>query len=208
MAYDESILRHTWLFALPDGEVANMSCHWGTPGGFVGLSDDEVDMLAVKAQDFWTAVKSSWADNTSFLGSRVSLIGVGGNVVETQERIATAVPGTSASQNLPTEVALVMSLKTQSASRSGRGRMYLPAPCRDALTDAGRVTSGVADGVAAAAQAYLNGDNTTGLYSVVASFVHGDIRQVLSVNVGDVYDVQRRRRNRIAEVRYSYDVTP
>jgi hypothetical protein len=112
------------------------------------------------------------------------------------------VPGTkSAYKNLPTEVAVVVSLRTGLVSRRGRGRNYLPAPAVSEVADRGRLDHTRRDSMAAAYAAML-ADVVSGAttYSpAVVSTVGQELNNVVQIRLGDVFDVQRRRRDDLSE---------
>lgn len=199
MPFPRSFLRHTLMWTLPGGEVANTTCAWAEDSAIVSLDDLSVDMLASKGTALWADIKPAYAPQILYIGSRVQWIASDGHVVETAERVITGVAGTGGGNQLPQEVAVVASLRTALASRRGRGRMYLPAPAYGALTSASRLDTTIRDDIAQAMSTYLDTDVTTGLFSCVASATGTLLSTVLEVRVGDVFDSQRRRRDSLIE---------
>lgn len=202
-AYPRSFLRHTLLFSLPGGEVASTSCHWdNSGGGIIGTPTDAADALQQKAVALWGGIKTGYTGEVKFLGSRIATVAVDGKVVETLERAITPSPGTGGGSCLPTEVAVVASLKSATYSRSGRGRMYLPPPTTGVVTGQGRVDNNMLGSIVVAMDIYLTKMTiaTSDYFSVVASKTQGMLRPVVEVKVGDVFDAQRRRRDALIEV--------
>lgn len=201
MVFPRSFVRHTLMWALPDGEEANCRIHWALNDPIIGIDDTDMAAFAARGEAYWTALKSDYVNVTSYVGSRLQLVGTNGKVVETLESLITPVPGTRTDANLPTEVAVVVSLRTGTASRSGRGRIYLPAPSTWNVDLDGRYNHSSRDTLATDSVAYLQpltvGSNTYEPY--VVSTTEQALRQITSVRVGDVFDVQRRRRNQLAE---------
>jgi hypothetical protein len=124
------------------------------------------------------------------------------------------IPGTEPNI-LPLENATVLSFTTYRNNPKGRGRIYLPAVNLGAMAAAGRYQPTYCQDLATAGSELLGALAVesvapTGLHArpVVTGpsdwTAYSVIRQV---NVGDVSDVQRRRRNRLMEVRYPSDVT-
>lgn len=106
----------------------------------------------------------------------------------------------------PPQVAVVASLRTGLPGRNRRGRMYLPC-LGVAIGGGGLIPTATAGGIAEAAAELLTGINTVvagefGAESrvVVASNTGiGLLTPVTSVQVGNVFDTQRRRRSDFTE---------
>lgn len=110
--------------------------------------------------------------------------------------------GTAAGNALPGDVALVVSLRTALANRSGRGRFYLPQPAASTLTATGKLSPAAQTTLAdAAAAAWTVANNT--LNPVVYSRTRRTAQAINTFNVGDLFDTQRRRENAITQVRTS-----
>lgn len=200
MAFDNAFLRHTWLWNLADGEVASTRIHWMSETPLIAIGDVGED-LATRAATFWENMKSIYAPATEFIGGRVQLIGENGLVAETQEWIDTPSPGTASAPSLPTEVAITISLRSALVSKRGRGRSYMPCTANNQLTAAGRFFHPNRDTMAAEFAAY-GAPITVGLAEFnpcVASYTAQQLNQVVQIRVGDVFDVQRRRRDELAE---------
>jgi len=108
------------------------------------------------------------------------------------------------SSSLPTEVAMAVSLITGRAGRTGRGRFYLGGLGAGLLTPQGRFQAAETAAVGTAFAGFANGIRQPGLdfqgcRLVVLSRTANINSDVLEVRVGDVPDVQRRRRNRLRE---------
>lgn len=116
-----------------------------------------------------------------------------------------ALVGTDAADPLPPQTALVVSLKTAIRTRAGRGRMYLPPFGTDQI-DAGRVPAATVTAVKNAAAALVNDLQATGYTPVIYHRGPHTTDVINQVIVGDVYDTQRRRRNKLVEARSSVGV--
>lgn len=110
--------------------------------------------------------------------------------------------GTSASAGLPLQCAPVVSLRTLDASRKGRGRFYAPSPAVDAQGE-GRLTTTARGNLADAAEALFNGLQAAGLTPVLYGGAGATPINLTTLDVGDVIDTQRRRRNKLVESRTS-----
>lgn len=201
MPYSRSFLRHQLRWLLPGGELATCNVAWALDSSIVSVSDAEVDALADKGVAYWGDLAGSYSDEMSYAGSNVYWVGVDGHIVETFERAVTPIPGDVGAHMLPHEVAIAVTLRTASASRSGRGRFYLPPVATGAVTTGGRLDASARPAIAGFSATYLSEDTGTGLFSVVASGTTGALRPVTECQVGDVFDSQRRRRDQLVEVR-------
>jgi hypothetical protein len=118
--------------------------------------------------------------------------------------------GSSVTAAQPSYVALTVSLRTTLADPCGRGRFYLPSPGLALGADL-RLTTQDQTNHTARAQAFLNGLNAFAANNAMlgkvcvasgGSTVKGIApanREVISVHVGRVPDVIRRRRNQLVE---------
>lgn len=110
--------------------------------------------------------------------------------------------GTSTAESLPFQCAPVVSLRSALATRAGRGRFYAPSLAVDQVND-GRMILAARDSLADSAAAMLSSLNDAGLAPVLYSRTTHNTQQILRLDVGDVIDTQRRRRNKLIEVRTS-----
>lgn len=119
-------------------------------------------------------------------------------------RIVTAFahPGTSASASLPPQLSVVGSMRTALATRAGRGRFYLP-PMAANVNSAGRVDGTVLTHIVNTLQDFLQSMATSLYPPVIYHRASKTYTDVVSVDVGDVFDTQRRRRNKLIETRTS-----
>lgn len=103
--------------------------------------------------------------------------------------------GSGGGTGLPPDCATVVSLRTETFTRSGRGRFYLP-PFSSGQLENGRwyanVTAGLLSCLQGAYAAYLEGPGSTGAV-VVWSRVNHTTYPVTSLAVGNHVDTQRRR---------------
>jgi hypothetical protein len=110
--------------------------------------------------------------------------------------------GTGSGAALPPQTAICVSLRTGLPTRAGRGRFFLPAPIV-AESSVGRINA-TAQGQIVAAVAGMMGVLTDALFPAVV--YHAQFRTtdaVTSIDVGDVFDTIRRRRDKLIEVRMS-----
>lgn len=113
--------------------------------------------------------------------------------------------GTASGNALPQEVAVVASLRTATPGPKGRGRMYLPPLSVSKCTVVGRVDAAAQANLSATVAAALGELNTGGFDPILFTPNQSD-RPITSVDVGDVFDAQRRRRDKLVETRISTPV--
>lgn len=115
----------------------------------------------------------------------------------------TAIAGTATGPSQPAEVALVVSLRTALANRTGRGRFYLPQPSVEALDDDGTLLAAAQTAIVDALESAWAAANGAGESPVVYSRTAKATREITSFDVGDVFDIQTRRQNSLTQQRVS-----
>lgn len=110
--------------------------------------------------------------------------------------------GTSAAACLPFQVSPVVSLRTAQANRGGRGRFYAPSPAVDTQAG-GRMTTASQTNLADSAAAMMSALTGAALTPVLLNRTSMATTPLTSLDVGDVLDTQRRRRNKLIEARTS-----
>jgi hypothetical protein len=111
--------------------------------------------------------------------------------------------GSGAVSALPPGVAIAVTLRTILPGPTGRGRFYLPPPLSSAAGATGRLTPAAMTTVAGAlANAFTN---LAGLASPVGAAVYSiknrSAQPCSRGDVGDVFDSQRSRRDKLVEAR-------
>lgn len=210
MTYTRVIIRGT----LPDGEV------WSTSIAAInGIASNSqttqsewnaaainVSQVAVPA-----TVRSLWSSAVALTGVRLEKRTDQGVLLQVAEAaLTTPVPGTG-TPTKPFQMSLVLSLLTDSPTRSGRGRMYFPAlgaiiqatSLRVAQSQCEAYLAGLSEYVAGAVAAMGTGSGQMTPSSAVHSTKEAANRLVTRWEVGDLLDVQRRRRDKAVENRYS-----
>lgn len=203
MAFPRYFLRQTLLWNLADGEVASCSVAWdGLDGAPTEVPEDLNTALDAKADTFWTDCKIQFGPNTKYVGNRVALISPAGLTVHTIDNSSAPDAGTNGADTLPTEVAVCISLISAVYARSGRGRIFLPPTSTATVSASGRLAEGARDDIADAAEDYFF-PATVGSVTLVPAIASKStqlLREVKVIRVGDVFDVQRRRRDALTEV--------
>ena len=117
----------------------------------------------------------------------------------TRVEVVLALTGVAAGEMLPYQCATVISLLTDSATRHGRGRFYLP-PLATGTVDGGLISAATITSLDTAWTAFFDSLNTDGLNPVVRNRTGHISTPVTGARVGNVFDTQRRRRNKLVEV--------
>lgn len=120
----------------------------------------------------------------------------------TRQDAASVTTGTATGSSLPADVALVVSLRSATANRKGRGRFYLPSFAVSEVDTDGNV-SGAAVATLLAALTFA----WTGYSSVGAPTLYSrtdkQLRPITTFDVGNRWDTQRRRDDIASEARSS-----
>lgn len=111
--------------------------------------------------------------------------------------------GLSASNTLPSDCSVVVSLRTTTPTRSGRGRFYLPPVTVADVTATGRVLADLVTDLSASLTAAWTGYNSASDRPVVYSRKQRLTRNIASFNIGDLFDTQRGREGNLVETRTS-----
>lgn len=112
-----------------------------------------------------------------------------------------ATPGTATTQELPEQMAMVFSLSSALATKSGRGRMFLPAPVAAALTPntGGNMLQANVTTLATAATVWFNGLASDGIQPLIltrratASQAAFSTRNVTTRRIDNELHIQKRR---------------
>lgn len=191
------LIRAAMIFHSPvaDANEIVTTCHVNLTGGSVP-DNSIVDDVAGKLEDWWSVgIGGGGALKANFSGT-VKLIKVVAQALQPgppalPREIASNVVGTSAEVAGAPQESIVLSLRTETAGRSYRGRMYLP-PIPDSAVDAANSAEGMRDSM----DGVDGGLGELAVYSRVLDVA----TRVTSIRVGNRIDIQRRRK--IREVSY------
>lgn len=189
---------------LEGGEVFNFTVHFSAVTG----------QAASMAGDLADAVTLLWSGTNSPAGNITALypstIGVDGVVVDelspatgvnvSQGVTALSLVGTGTGEALPPQNAIVVSLRTDTPTRAGRGRFYLPSPVVSTVLTQ-RLDSTAQGDILNGALAMLNHMKGLGWSPAIYHRRTLNNTLVVGIDVGDVFDNQRRRRNKLVETR-------
>lgn len=186
--------RHSATGPGPAGDIWTITMH----------SSGSADIATVQAA--WnTAVGSfitsdlgpMWSTETQCTQTQTDQLdpATGKNVLQASN--AVTYKGTGAGQALPQRASVVTGLRTATPTRSGRGRMYWPAPSASELTTTGDLLSAAAATLATGLAAVLNTFSATS-QPVIYHRLTRTSTPVTTVTVGVVLGTQRRRTNKVA----------
>ena len=195
--------RITFVGQLETGEEYNMTLH---ASGVTGQAAT-VNALAIDAITLmWSGTNTPAGNIEADMATGITvdavitdeLDGAGRNTSQVVGSLSLA--GTSTDASLPPHVAEAVSLRTLKATRAGRGRFYLP-PVVVTDVDAGLLASAAQVRIKNGALAMLQHfkDNSFPIAVYHKGFLTLDT--VTAVDVGNVFDVQSRRRNQLDETR-------
>lgn len=202
---------HRGTFA--SGEVFNHSHRIDTDAG-VTLANVATAVAAGRAALFTTGFLGNYHNSVTWVDAAIYSVGLEDEITTEQTVVASAFQGTvTGSTILPTEVAMVLTLRSSIPTSRGRGRMYLPPPAVSFVDGSGLYNSTIRSAVVAGWKAYFEAVNSAtirvsirGMEARPATTHH--YQRIDTIDVGSVPDVQRRRRNRTAETRTSASITP
>lgn len=198
--------RATISGVLGTAETFSYSCGWQFDGagtaaeGLVIANSWAVNMLTAgfrsvfSTEVHWTKVKWASIDLST------------GDITETAEQSLT-IDGTGSTTTMPYEVAICVSLRTATAGPRGRGRMFLPCPWVSIAAGGGVFnTSQIGTIVTGLASAFDLIASSSSRPVVLSQSLLGPglvARPIIRFDVGNVPDVQRRRRRSLVEARQS-----
>jgi hypothetical protein len=208
-AHMAEVLRVSIIGAMPTGEEWSVNPVYSIGGDFgttVTPQQAQTIATAIAAVAAPGAILAAWVPATTLSGCRVEARALDGTL-ETQAEAIKATPqvGTGASPH-PFQVALVSSLRTAFPGARGRGRLYWPATGINISSSTLRPISSTVVSVLGGVKTYLSAIQTAidatldGVALGVWSRTSQDVNVVQSIQMGDVLDTQRRRRDTLVEV--------
>lgn len=220
MPLSEEYIKHVVTGSLASGQTWSLGL-WTLPTFTTGYpSQTQVNSITAALDAYWatwwTAVKPINGTNTTRTGSSTYVYLPASTAASLVARttLGTPVAGTGTGNPLPTTVAMVASLRTDRAGRSGRGRCYTPATAAVLVNN--QFSSANCATVSAAYKALINsinsysspGNNVSALQVVVLSRVHDSNSPVTSITVNSRPDSQRPRGDKVTSFYSPSDTIP
>ena len=196
--------RLTAIGTLP-GESFNFGMHVeGTAGDAAGAEAAWSAALTSMWTDVTDGIETLISSTTEIVaGHAAELDPLTGKQIDASQSTLTLV-GTNVGQTLPNEVACAVTTRGAKPVRKQRGRFYLPPFAVGELT-AGRFATAAMTRVVNAAAILVNSLQAAGFTPEIYHPDHTG-SPIVEVDVGDVPDAQRRRRDKLVEVRQSLGV--
>lgn len=200
-------------WSVPGGDIAQTSLwveYGGTPTAAQALARFQTNVVDTIWPSGAGGIKSNYEGTTILTQVQTRIIEFATGRVQSVASAAYTRAGSGTGNPCPPEVAMCVSLRTARAGASYRGRMYLPAPRIAVVNSTGKIDSTALSAMVttiAGALTAMNADVTyTSAAVQVRSRLHNTQEDVTSIDMGDVFDAQRRRRNSTGESRTSASV--
>jgi hypothetical protein len=205
-----NVIRVSLLGTLPGGEVWSVNPVWQIGGVStaedVSQSQAQTMADAIAALTIPTGVLNLMSNGCRHTGARVEARRWNGLLAAQAEKIRAAPVVATGTGAMPFQASLVTSLRTAGLGGSGRGRIYWPATGANLTSTTLRPDTAFITSSLAGVKTYLTSItaalNVTLTNDAVLSVWSRQLQQTNPVNqlqMGDVIDVQRRRRDNILE---------
>jgi hypothetical protein len=194
--------------SLPSGEEWSVNPVYKIGGDFgVSVSNEQAQTIAtaIAAVAIPAGFQGCMSSSTYVLGARVEARSLSGTLETQAEALKGSPTNGTSSQGHSYQTSWVISLRTTTPGASGRGRLYWPATGQVLDVATLRPSSTAVNGFLTGAQTYLSALDAaieatlTGVSLVVWSRVTASTANVNRLQVGNVLDVQRRRRDALIE---------
>lgn len=206
-----TVYRLTQMGHIGSAEIWDTTLHVNdAPGAAAGV----LAAFATAVTDLWTNPGTPADSIQQYVSTLVGvdelvvdeLNSIGRNVA--QARGTLAIAGTSIDEPMPPGVSVACSTRTATPTRQGRGRFYLP-PFVVSTVSTFRLAATIRDHVAGGCQKYIQDikDGTLNGPIVWSKNTGDQTFFITSIDVGDVFDSQRRRRSKMDEERISLPIT-
>lgn len=200
------------LGSSPGGEVWSINPRFYHPSGtpvteYADLLTWATAINSLNSGAFWPVTLMSLISSTGGIrGVRVEYIDESGNLAQAAEYIRPTVITGTGSMSKPLQTSMVVSLLSGRPGRSFRGRLFLPYWGSPILGTDGRIPPAGRDSVLAAMQVWLTAVGAAapiggGMVLAVVSQTTGLAVRITQLQIGDVPDTQRRRRDALVEQR-------
>lgn len=207
------VLRVSIKGSLPNTEVWSVNPVFSLPTGDFPLTFDELNTIAtgINGLTVPTAMRAWWSSSTAMTGVALEHRQTDGSLLAQLEQPRPAVASGTSAVALPMQTSVVSSLRTASSAATAKGRLYWPGTGAALVAASLRFDAGTLSAFRDAVRTYLVGiqgviDTTSdGAFLCVWSRTLNSVQGVNRILLGNVPDVQRRRRDKAVE---SYDTLP
>ena len=199
----------------PSGEVWSVNPVFRATRGLVPDNPTPAQLSAavtgINALTIPTDIRNLMGSTNTIAGVKLEVRGLASGLQAVIEgNRTTAVAGASTTTRAP-QTSIVVSLRTLTPGGRGRGRLYWPSTGGGFVSATSRLGSGDRDLFATAMRGLLldigNAISTAfdgeGMDLAVYSPTNNALSDVTSIQVGDVFDTQRRRRDAIPEAYFT-----
>lgn len=160
---------------------------------------------ATAATAIHTGWDNLWADVTAYFPTTSTLTQTFAATLGPTYRFVSATPtaetkaGTSASVTMPISTSPVISLRTASRTKSGNGRIFLPAAATNAIDTgaSGKLLAAFQTACTSGGTALLAALTGAGLTPQLLNRVTLVLTPITSVNTGNLFRQQRRRQSKV-----------
>lgn len=170
---------------------------WAWDGNTKFTQSDQ-QSLAGHALTLFNAVKGYVPTDSRLTGVRISAFDAAGKVINGANvgTLLTPVAGTSnAANQMPAQMTITVSLRTGARGAAGRGRMFLPLNGPTITGTSGLIGSATKDGVGNGVKAFVQNIRAVGPLAAIVNRSKLTYSSIDDVQVGNFFDVQRRREN-------------
>lgn len=199
-----ALIKVTRKYSLLSGaELAYAGSWWLTTGSFSGF----ISAYEANTAAYWNTMNDYYADTVAWTETVYADCDPATGVLLSTASETGPGAGVDTNPELPPQCSVVLSIRTPFAGPSARGRSYLPAPSTVGLTQLGRLSATFCNALVGAEDALITATNSAansdiGVWSRKnLAFLAAD-----RIQVGDVIDTQRSRRNDLTETRYEASV--
>lgn len=202
------ILRVSIKGSMPAGEVWSTNPCWeinGSSGATVSASDCVTIAQALALVTVPTAMLQSWGNGTNLDGYRVEARQITGGLEALGEASRVTPAGGTGTNTHPHATAIVLSLRTPGVGASARGRLYFPATGQSLQNTDYRIANAGQATLLAAMKTYLSAMEAAIKVTLpeanltVWSRTTSNFHNVNNIQLGNVLDSQRRRRDKVTE---------
>lgn len=192
---------------LPAGEVWSVNPCYSLPGGAGAITQEELNTCMEAINDLVVPanLRAAMTAQTIVTGARLEVRNTSGGLLMISEGLKDAPSaGTSATPH-PYQTSVVCSLRTDTPGGRGRGRIYWPATGVVLVSSTLRIQDTTQAALRDGFNSFLAAINAeiqafdAGSVLVVYSPTGSALHAVNRIQIGDITDVQRRRRDQLPE---------